>query len=125
MGQKITDRGELTTPEDDDLFVMVDVSDTTDSPEGTTKKATFATVTPVEGSEQNYAEDETESSNNTVTYSQKLNIAINVPPGEWTILELTSRLVDVLMTLRPSLNTTKQHRIRTSMKKDLYTHFVL
>lgn len=38
MAKKITELTELTTPASGDYLVVVDVSDTTDSPEGTTKK---------------------------------------------------------------------------------------
>lgn len=36
--EKLTDKTELLTPADDDFLYIVDVSDTTDSPEGTSKK---------------------------------------------------------------------------------------
>jgi hypothetical protein len=43
--QMISELTELTTAAaDDDLLVIVDVSDTTDSPTGTTKKITFANL---------------------------------------------------------------------------------
>lgn len=45
MGQKLTDRTELaTTPDNADLMHVIDVSDTTDSAEGTSKKVTVANL---------------------------------------------------------------------------------
>jgi hypothetical protein len=41
---KLTDRPELITPEDGDLFVTTDVSDTADAPTGTDKKFTWANI---------------------------------------------------------------------------------
>lgn len=41
---KLTDRTELTTPADGDLYVTTDVSDTTDAAGGTDKKITWANV---------------------------------------------------------------------------------
>jgi hypothetical protein len=45
MAQKLTDKGSLgTTPESGDLFHIVDVSDTTSSPQGTSKKIAYSTL---------------------------------------------------------------------------------
>lgn len=41
---KLTDRTELTTPADGDLYVTTDVSDTTDAATGTDKKITWANI---------------------------------------------------------------------------------
>ena len=38
VDQKVTDMTELTTPADEDIIYIIDVSDTTDSSEGTSKK---------------------------------------------------------------------------------------
>lgn len=47
MGQKITDRSELaTTPASGDLLHIVDVSDTTDSAQGTSKKIQYSNLVP-------------------------------------------------------------------------------
>ena len=42
--QKLTERDSLTVASDNDLQHIVDVSDTTDSPEGTSKKITWANI---------------------------------------------------------------------------------
>ena len=44
-GVKITDLGPLTTPVSGDLLYIVDISDTTESPQGTSKKITLGDVT--------------------------------------------------------------------------------
>lgn len=41
---KLTDRTELTTPADGDLYVTTDVSDTTDAAAGTDKKITWSSI---------------------------------------------------------------------------------
>ena len=42
--QKLTERDSLTVASDNDLQHIVDVSDTTDSPEGTSKKITWSNI---------------------------------------------------------------------------------
>jgi len=42
---KLTDKTELTTPADDDLLHIVDISDTTGSPQGTSKKIQVSNLT--------------------------------------------------------------------------------
>lgn len=46
MPERLTDQTELTTaPENDDIVYVVDVSDTTDNPAGSSKQQTFANFT--------------------------------------------------------------------------------
>lgn len=51
MAEKLTNRTALTTPASGDLLHIVDISDTTDSPQGSSKKITFANlaagITPI------------------------------------------------------------------------------
>lgn len=44
MAEKLTDREEVTDIANDDLIHVVDIGDTTDSPEGTSKKATKGNI---------------------------------------------------------------------------------
>jgi len=47
MGEKLYDRDALASqPADGDFFHVVDVSDTTDSPEGTSKKIVYSNLIP-------------------------------------------------------------------------------
>lgn len=49
MGQKLTQRTVLaTTPDNLDLMHVVDVSDTTDSADGTSKKVTVGNLIPID-----------------------------------------------------------------------------
>ena len=48
VDQRLTAKTELTTPSSDDVLYIVDVSDTTDSPEGTSKKIKHSNLTQSE-----------------------------------------------------------------------------
>lgn len=80
MGQPLTSRTELATqPANDDLLHVVDISDTTDSPEGTSKKIQYNTFIPdasttVEGKVELATDAETITGTDTVRAVTPSNI---------------------------------------------------